>query len=192
MTTTTDATLFREAAELIGAKVSEIAAVDLDTPAGCVIQHTDGSILVLVDEDAPDAEGKSGLMFLVAPSENYQGTFPVYAQPLEDDEEDLDDDGQGGEEHRVNEPARVPPTELTVPEEALETVKALQAWVEADPAWRAAPALAAEQAGKNRPSAVLPLQKLVDELLELAAAGQDDQGGAGDTGAAGGDQGGSE
>jgi hypothetical protein len=74
------------AAVLLGVPTSEIADVYDDAAVGVVIVTTDG--IEYVDRDEPDAEGKTGLMFLRAPdgmrdreSGDYLGTFPVYVSP---------------------------------------------------------------------------------------------------------------
>lgn len=78
----------QEHAARIGMAVDELVTVE-DSPAGIVYTCRDGSRLVDVPTDRPDAGGKTGLMFLVAPTVNYRGSFPVYEQPLDDDT-DLD------------------------------------------------------------------------------------------------------
>lgn len=74
-----------QASKLLGVPEREIANVE-DSPAGTIITQTDGSRLI--DVTVPDAEGKTGLMFLVAPTDPYRGSFPVYAWPAEDDGEE--------------------------------------------------------------------------------------------------------
>ena len=69
-----------EAAHTLGMAEREIDDV-LDSPAGPIVKTTDGQTYVIVPADHPDAEGKTGLMFLAAPHDRYIGTFPVYAQP---------------------------------------------------------------------------------------------------------------
>lgn len=76
-----------QAAALLGARTDEIHSVE-ETPAGDMIVTTDGTAMVVVPDDRPDAEGKTGLMYLVAPTENYRGTYPVYANPDLDGEAD--------------------------------------------------------------------------------------------------------
>lgn len=78
----------QEHAARLGMAVDELVNVE-DSPAGIVYTCRDGSRLVDVPVDRPDAGGKTGLMFLVAPTVNYRGSFPVYEQPLDDDT-DLD------------------------------------------------------------------------------------------------------
>lgn len=85
----TDKTLtVDEAARRIGAKRGEVVDV-LDSPAGPVIAHRDGTRLIVVADDQPDAEGKTGLMFLANPHPHASkgGTvdFPIYAPHAEDD-----------------------------------------------------------------------------------------------------------
>lgn len=85
-----------EAAHRLGVPVAEIADV-LDSPAGMVYVTTDGQSYVDVIE--PDGDGRTGLMFLAAPTEKYADTFPVYTAPADDVLEPITD----GE--RVTEPA---------------------------------------------------------------------------------------
>lgn len=84
-----------QAAALLGVKVKEIAAV-ADSPAGVVITTTDDVGYLLVDKRNPDAEGKTGLMLLAAPTEQSVAVldgctqwngFPVFvSEDLVDDE----------------------------------------------------------------------------------------------------------
>ena len=69
-----------EAAAALNIKAKEVADVE-DSPAGPVITTTDGVRYIVVPEDQPDANGKTGLMFLAAP--NLTGDWPmaIYAQP---------------------------------------------------------------------------------------------------------------
>lgn len=69
-----------EAAQRLSVLETEISDA-IDSPAGAVIVTRDGVAYVDVPVDRPDAEGKTGLMFLAAPTANYGGNFPVYAQP---------------------------------------------------------------------------------------------------------------
>lgn len=70
----------------LGMKEREIFDAE-DSPAGVVVNLTDGTSLVIVEDDNPDAEGKTGVMFLAAPitpdGKPYRGDFPVYAQPTD-------------------------------------------------------------------------------------------------------------
>lgn len=89
-----------EAAAALGLRENEIADVE-DSPAGPVIETTDGVRYVIVPEDQPDADGDHGIMFLAAPNET-GGSWPikVYAQPgAVDTEVDTatDDDAQADE-----------------------------------------------------------------------------------------------
>lgn len=59
-----------------------------DAPGGTVVTTFDGQTYIIVPEDKPDAEGKTGVMWLSAPPrivdghvEPYAGTFPVFANP---------------------------------------------------------------------------------------------------------------
>ena len=83
-----------QAAALLGAKVSEIAAVD-ESDGGPVITTTAGTRYVVLAEGATDAEGKTGLMLLAAPSDapvavidgrTCWNSFPLFV-PWPDDEE---------------------------------------------------------------------------------------------------------
>lgn len=76
-----------QAAARLGIPTRELAEV-LDTPAGTVYVHADGSRLIDVPGDVPDAEGKAGLMFFTLPHARYKGVFPVYAPPLDDEDGD--------------------------------------------------------------------------------------------------------
>lgn len=71
----------------LGVPAREIASIT-ETPAGVVVVGVDGSQLIVVPDDRPDAEGKTGVMFFTLPHPKYRGTFPVYAQPLDDDQAD--------------------------------------------------------------------------------------------------------
>lgn len=80
------------ACQLLGCSSSELVDV-LDSPAGPVFRMSDGNRYINVAEDTPDADGKSGLMFLEAPSANYQGQMAVFVNSPEvvaaaDDAED--------------------------------------------------------------------------------------------------------
>lgn len=78
-----------EAAARLGLPVSEIRDVN-DSPAGDIVVTTDGVAYIVVPEDNPDSEGKTGLMYLSAPHDRYGDTFPVYAAPVDDDEVERD------------------------------------------------------------------------------------------------------
>lgn len=69
-----------EAARLLSLQEDEVHDV-ADSPAGVIVKTGDGVDYVIVEPDNPDAEGRHGVMFLAAPTANYGGTFPVYAQP---------------------------------------------------------------------------------------------------------------
>lgn len=88
-----------DAAVLLGVPEREITAVHADAAVGPVIVTSDGVEYVVRDE--PDADGKTGVMFLRAPSGmhdpdgNYTGTFPVYtSQPVETDDDEIVDAGE--------------------------------------------------------------------------------------------------
>lgn len=76
---------FAFAAKALSLEESEISDV-VDSDAGPLITTTDGQTYIVVPEDQPDADGKTGVMFAKAPHEKYGGTFPVYAQPGADEE----------------------------------------------------------------------------------------------------------
>lgn len=76
-----------DAARTLGVPVTEISDV-ADSPAGTIIVTVDGASYVDVPADRPDGDGKTGLMFLAAPKEKYSGSFPVYAAPAENEDED--------------------------------------------------------------------------------------------------------
>ena len=91
-----------QAAKLLGCKTSEIASIG-DSPAGVVISTTDGTGYVIVPDDLPDHEGKTGLMLLAAPSDapvavldghSMWNGFPLFASnaPLEAEAADVDTD----------------------------------------------------------------------------------------------------
>ncbi len=70
--------LLEKLAQVMGVPTTEIKAVE-DTAAGIVARMFDGSSYIKVPKDNPDSEGKTGLMYLRAPTEKYNGTFPVFA-----------------------------------------------------------------------------------------------------------------
>jgi hypothetical protein len=82
------------AALLLGVPAREVDTI-ADSPAGVVITTIDGTAMLHVADDNPDAEGKTGLMLLAAPTENPVATingvttwngFPVFASyELDDD-----------------------------------------------------------------------------------------------------------
>lgn len=74
----TPSTAHLEAARLLGVPTSEIRDVT-DSPAGRVIVTSDG--VSYLDCIEPDGAGRTGLMYLAAPTEKYSGAFPVYTAP---------------------------------------------------------------------------------------------------------------
>ena len=104
-----------DAALKLGCPVGEIASVT-DEPAGTVITMTDGSSYIDVPSEAPDFDGKTGLMYLELPHATYLGTFPVYATgpdqaiPAEsaDDGTDAGDDQGEGDSQAPADAAPVP------------------------------------------------------------------------------------
>ncbi len=77
----------------LGMKNAEILAVE-DSEAGLIVDVFDGTRLVIVPEDNPDADGKTGVMYLVAPvsatGQPYTGDAPIFAQPGADVVDDAD------------------------------------------------------------------------------------------------------
>ncbi len=75
------------AAHIMNCPEHEIIAV-ADSPAGDMITTFDGNTFVVVPDDAPDFDGKTGLMFLVPPvppnGRPYVGDFPVFTNPPDD------------------------------------------------------------------------------------------------------------
>jgi hypothetical protein len=106
-----------EAAALLGCKESEVVDV-ADTLDGLVITTVDGAELIKVPEDAPDREGKTGLMLLAVPvvldaegrprpgtrldqgrTVHMSSGFPVFvARPVDPEEADGADDQADGHE----------------------------------------------------------------------------------------------
>lgn len=139
-----------DVARELGMKVDEIASIE-DSPAGLVVSFTAGNAaMIKVPDDSPDIEGKTGWMLLAVPpmkaGKTYQGTCPVYAQPVETDAV-VDPDGD-------------------LPSDG--SIADVLAWVAGD-GRRAQEALAAEASAKK------PRKSLVAELeaiVEQAAAEQ--------------------
>ncbi len=94
-----------QAAARLGIPTRELVEV-IDTPAGTVFVHADGSRLIDVPADTPDGDGKTGLMFFTLPHARYKGVFPVYVQPLEADEADLTEVTADGGTTEVERPRR--------------------------------------------------------------------------------------
>lgn len=67
------------AAKLLSVDEDEIKAVS-DSPDGQLITTSDGVTYINVDDDKPDPDGKSGLMYYVAPTPTYKGSFPVFTR----------------------------------------------------------------------------------------------------------------
>lgn len=133
-----------DVARELGMKPSELIDVE-DTDAGRIIRCTDGTTLIDVPADAPDADEKTGLMFLAAPTPSYTGDFPIYAQPVEDDVVDPDGNAVVVDEYPAD-----------------GSVKDVLAWVAGEQD-RAEYALAAEQA------AAKPRATLIAELEQILA-----------------------
>lgn len=70
-----------DVARLLGMGEHELGDPE-DTPGGVVVDSLiDKNRYIIVPEDRPDAEGKTGVMFLAAPAValGYNGGFPVFA-----------------------------------------------------------------------------------------------------------------
>lgn len=142
-----------EAAALLGMKESEVVDV-ADSPAGDLITTVGGT--VLLNCEVPDADGKTGLMYLAAPTETYGGSFPIYAQPgakatpsVEPGADDFDLKGASARD--------------------------VLAWVD-DDAERASYALAVENAReKPRKTVVAALDAILAEALDADGAGTEPQ-----------------
>ena len=82
-----------QAAEVLGAKSSEVVEV-VDTDDGVVITMVSGTQHIVVPEDRPDYEGKTGLMLFRKPNPDAVYAAPVFAAdpdveaPVVDDEDD--------------------------------------------------------------------------------------------------------
>jgi hypothetical protein len=66
---------------LLGMSDSELGD-PIESPAGVVVDSVcDGNRYIVVADDTPDADGKTGVMYLAAPAVEggYRGDFPVYA-----------------------------------------------------------------------------------------------------------------
>ena len=132
-------------ARVLGMKPSEITDVE-EASAGLVVRFTDGTAMVNVPGDQPDAAGQTGWMLLAAPvagNKTYQGEALVYAPPLDD----VDDPAPAGEEYPAG-----------------GSIEVVLGWVAGDLA-RAQVALAAEEAGK----AGKARKTLVEELEAIIA-----------------------
>lgn len=135
--------IIEDAAKLLSVNPGEIRSVE-EAPGGTVIVTTDGVSYIHVPEDQPDEEGKTGLMLLAAPKENYVYAFPIYAQPVE--------------------PAAA--AEEEIPDDldlSKATAKQVLAWVGQD-ADRAATALEAEQERSE------PRKTVVEALTDFEAS----------------------
>lgn len=142
-TTVSNEILLADIAHDLGMKEAEIIDA-IDSEAGLVVAIADGTQLIIVPPETPDADGKTGVMFFTAPTlpgdKEYTGDFPVYSQPLETDPADV----VGGDVY---------------PEKG--NADAILAWVAGDKE-RAEYALEAEQAGKGR-------KGVLDELAGILA-----------------------
>lgn len=73
-----------DGARALSIQPDEVAKVE-DAPGGLVVTTADGARYIVVPPDRTDADGKTGVMFLVPPTDPYHGIFPVYSQPVDDD-----------------------------------------------------------------------------------------------------------
>lgn len=123
----------------MGVAPAEVLDVE-DSPAGPIVTTHDRQRYILIDEASPDADGKHGVMYLVAPHERYVGTFPVYAQP---GAVPTDPEAPSEETEETEEPTKVGDVDGDgVPDG---NAAEIRDWVGEDRA-RAESALAAEQA----------------------------------------------
>lgn len=127
--TTVDANIAR-AAKTLSMRPTDITSAD-EAPAGFVIGTADGVSYIDVPADHPDADGKTGLMFLVKPNPERTYTFPVYA-PHEDEQpvdEPPADEPAGDADSITAPPAPEPPPRSGKGSGE----KAWRAWVAAHP-----------------------------------------------------------
>lgn len=73
-----DEATIEAAVRLLGQPANEIASAD-KTADGFVVVTVRSGTYIDVPADKPDADGKFGLMYLVAPCDPYTGSFPVFA-----------------------------------------------------------------------------------------------------------------
>ena len=122
-----------EAAAALNIKAKEVADVE-DSPAGPVITTTDGVRYVIVPEDQPDANGKTGLMFLAAPNLTGDWPMPIYSQPGAvdtDPDNGVDNSGADSENAQASDPGAVDTDPVAAALEAVAVAAA--AAVAADP-----------------------------------------------------------
>lgn len=91
-----------DAAAALSMGEDEITSVE-SSPAGPVITIHDGTRYIVVPDDLPDADGKTGLMWLEAPNPDFTYSFPIFT-PSPDDVAELEAASQV-------EPERFIPTE---------------------------------------------------------------------------------
>lgn len=79
-----------DACNMLGCADSELVDI-FDAPAGVLYEMSDGNTFIDVSADNPDSDGKTGLMFAVAPAApgGYKGDFPVFTNPPEEPARDL-------------------------------------------------------------------------------------------------------
>lgn len=70
-----------DGARALSISADEVALVN-DDDRGLIVVTTDGVQYIVVDEDHADSQGRHGVMYLVAPSPRYSGSFPVYEPTL--------------------------------------------------------------------------------------------------------------
>ena len=155
----------QEAARVLGLKADEVAGVE-ETPVGPVITVAgSGARYVVVPDDQPDAEGKTGLMFAEKPDPKRVYTFPVYAPHPAEPDVVVDELGEGGDSVPDGKVADVVDWVRGGPEDEEPT----DGWPE-----RAAQALAVETA-KDKPRS-----SLVELLTELVVVDELGEGGDSD------------
>jgi hypothetical protein len=145
----TKRTILLDTARDLGLPAREVVDVD-DTPAGRVVTVASGVQYVIVPDDQPDADGKTGVMYLAAPTDRYAGSFPVYAQPGADDTPD--GDAEAGDEYP-----------------AAGSIAAVLAWVAGDQ--ERAEHARADETAREKPRARLVAE--LDALLTQHAAQPD-------------------
>ena len=91
----------QEAARVLGLKETEVAGVE-ETPIGPVVTVVSGVRYVIVPDDQPDGDGKTGVMLAEKPDPTRRYDFPVYVphppdpvEPSEDGDTDELPDAAG-------------------------------------------------------------------------------------------------
>lgn len=109
-----------QAATFLGVKATEVDDV-LESPAGPVIVMATGVTYVVVPDDQPDGDGKTGLMYLAKPNPDRHYDMGVYT-PLAEQEPEADEEGDDEADEEGDDEA--------VPEHHAAVI----AWVGDDPA----------------------------------------------------------